>query len=169
MFVFSIWILYNARCPASYFSLPCFSIPIKNFLTSQILGKCRISFACRWQGLLYSKYHAVLIIGFVVISNFKLLKSYRFWIAGIFALILFTPHIWWQIANNYPSIKFHLIERAEGFRWINILEYIPNQLAVFNPFVLGAVIYIMVKIQAGRSVSPGLYIIRLPDSLVSSG
>jgi len=96
-------------------------------------------------GLIYSKYQAVLVIGLVIISNFSLLKSFKFWIAGLFALILFTPHIWWQIANDYPSFKYHLVERSEGFRWHHILEYIPNQLAVFNPFVLGAVIYIMVK------------------------
>ncbi len=34
-------------------------------------------------GLVYSKYQAVLVIGFVVLSNLKILKSWRFWIAGI--------------------------------------------------------------------------------------
>jgi hypothetical protein len=108
-------------------------------------------------GLLYSKYHAVLIIGFVIISNFKLLKSLKFWIAGISAIILFIPHIWWQVANNYPSIKFHLVDRAEGFKLINLIEYIPNELAVFNPFVLGAAIYIMVKAKPENLFTRALY------------
>ncbi len=43
-------------------------------------------------GLVYSKYHAVLVIGFTVLSNLKLLKRVRFWIAGIFAILLITPH-----------------------------------------------------------------------------
>jgi hypothetical protein len=108
-------------------------------------------------GLLYSKYHAVLIIGFVIISNFKLLKSYKFWVAGISAIILFIPHILWQVSNDYPSIKFHLIDRAEGFRWINLIEYIPNELAVFNPFVLGAAIYIIVKVKPDSLFTRALY------------
>ena len=132
-----------------------FLFSYKSFLASQT-WKNVLFLSLSMAGLVYSKYHAVLIIGFVVISNIKLLKSYKFWIAGIFALILFTPHIWWQVANDYPSFKFHLVDRSEGFRWSNILEYIPNQLAVFNPFVLGAVIYIMVKKQAGRFVYQGV-------------
>ena len=136
------------------FSLPFFCGPIKDTLQTR-LGKYLFSFFSM-AGLVYSKYQAVLVIGFVVISNIKLLKSYKFWMAGIFALILFTPHLWWQIANDYPSFKFHLIERTEGFRWHHILEYIPNQMAVFNPFVLGAVFYIMVKNKTGGSVYKGV-------------
>lgn len=108
-------------------------------------------------GLVYSKYQAVLVIGFVLLSNIKLLKSYKFWMAGIFALILFTPHLWWQITNDYPSVKFHLIERTEGFRWHHILEYIPNQMAVYNPFVLGAVFYIMIKNRSEDLFTRALY------------
>jgi hypothetical protein len=96
-------------------------------------------------GLVYSKYQAILVIACVVISNIKLLKSYKFWIAGVCAFILFTPHLWWQIANEFPSFKYHLVERSEGFKWHHLLEYFPNQLAVFNPFVFGAVVYVMIK------------------------
>lgn len=96
-------------------------------------------------GLVYSKYQAVLVIGFVVLSNIRLLKSYKFWIAGLCAFILLTPHLLWQIENDYPSFKYHLVMRSEGFRWHHILEYFPNQLAAFNPLVLGAVFYIIVR------------------------
>ena len=116
----------------------------KNFLASDSWKNVSL-LSLSMAGLVYSKYHAVLIIGFVIISNIRLLKSYRFWMAGLSALILFTPHLWWQVVNNYPSFRFHLIERSEGFKWVNVIEYLPNQMAVFNPFVLGAVVYIMVK------------------------
>jgi hypothetical protein len=116
----------------------------KNYLINET-WKSIIFLSLSMAGLIYSKYQAVLVIGLVIISNLKLLKSYKFWLAGLFALILFTPHIWWQIENDYPSFKYHLVERSEGFRWHHLLEYIPNQLAVFNPLVLAAVVYIMVK------------------------
>jgi len=116
----------------------------KAYLTDQS-WKSVLFLSLSMAGLVYSKYQAALVIGFVVISNTKLLKSYKFWVAGIFALILFIPHMWWQIVNDYPSFKFHLVERSEGFRWHHLLEYLPNQMAVFNPLVLGAVVYIMAK------------------------
>jgi hypothetical protein len=108
-------------------------------------------------GLVYSKYQAVLVIGFVILSNIKLLKMYRFWLAGIFALILLSPHIWWQIANDFPTLQYHLVDRSEGFKWLFLLEYLPNQMAVFNPFILGAVIYILVKFKPDGQFSRSLY------------
>lgn len=96
-------------------------------------------------GLVYSKYQAVLVIGFVVLSNLKLLKTYKFWLAGIVALLLLSPHIYWQFANDFPSIKYHLVDRSDGFRWKYVFEYIPNQLVVFNPLIFGAVIYMLIK------------------------
>lgn len=108
-------------------------------------------------GLVYSKYQAVLVIGFVVLSNIKVLKSYKFWISGLCALILLTPHIWWQIANDYPSFKYHLVERSEGFKWLYLIEYLPNQMAVFNPLILGAAVYIIVKTKVTDLFTRALY------------
>jgi 4-amino-4-deoxy-L-arabinose transferase-like glycosyltransferase len=96
-------------------------------------------------GLVYSKYHAILVIGLVVLSNLRLLKAYKFWIAGLVAVLLLSPHIYWQIDNGLPSFKYHLVDRSEGFRWTYFLEYLPNQMAVINPFTLGAVIYVLVR------------------------
>ena len=39
-------------------------------------------------GLIYSKYQAVLVIGILVLSDLRLLRSFKFWIAGIFAITL---------------------------------------------------------------------------------
>ena len=96
-------------------------------------------------GLIYSKYQAVLVIGFVVLSNLRLLKMYKFWLAGLVAILLLFPHIYWQFANNFPSLKYHLIDRSDGFRWKYVFEYIPNQLVVFNPLIFGAVIFVLIK------------------------
>jgi len=96
-------------------------------------------------GLVYSKYQAVMVLGLVVLSNLRILKSWRFWIAGLSAIIILYPHIAWQITNDFPSFRFHLIDRSEGFKWVYFFEYLPNQMVVFNPFILGAVIYILIK------------------------
>jgi hypothetical protein len=62
--------------------------------------------------LLYSKYHGILIIGFVTLSNLKLFLNLRFWIAGIFGFALFIPHLLWQYENDFPSFVYHLKDRA---------------------------------------------------------
>jgi hypothetical protein len=108
-------------------------------------------------GLIYSKYQAVLVIGFVVLSNVHLLRRLKFWLAGILALILLGPHIHWQFANDFPSFQYHLIDRSQDFRLKYLLEYLPNQLAVFNPLTLGAVIYVLIKYRPTDKFTRSLY------------
>ena len=95
--------------------------------------------------MVYSKYHAFLLLGLIVLSNLKLLKDGKFWVACLLALALLTPHILWQVNNDFPSFKYHLAGRNEAFRWSYFLEYLPNQLLIFNPFTFGAVVYVLIK------------------------
>jgi len=60
--------------------------------------------------LFYSKYHAVLIVLFVLLSNLPLLKKYQTYIAGVVALLLFAPHLWWQYQHDWVSFRYHLFE-----------------------------------------------------------
>lgn len=108
-------------------------------------------------GLIYSKYQAVLVIGFVILSNIRLLRNYKFWMAGMIALVFLSPHIYWQISHGFPSFQYHLIDRSEGFRWLYFLEYLPNQMAVFNPFTFGAIIYVMIKFRPTGILEKGYY------------
>ena len=108
-------------------------------------------------GMVYSKYHAVLIIGCIVLSNMRLLMQPKFWLAGFLAVLLMLPHIYWQFAMDFPSFKYHLMDRSRTFEWLFFFEYIPNQLVVFNPFSFGAVIYIMLKYRAVDLFERGLY------------
>ena len=91
--------------------------------------------------MFYSKYMSVLVVGFVLLSNLKLLKDYKLWVAVVLAAVLFVPHILWQVRNDFPSLQYHLIDRNEGFHLQFLLEYIPNQLLVFNPVCLCLAFY----------------------------
>lgn len=64
-------------------------------------------------GLLYSKYHGLLIIVFVLLSNLALFKNKYFWLAAISGALLFVPHLLWQIEQDFPSVKYHLLERSK--------------------------------------------------------
>lgn len=77
--------------------------------------------------LMYSKYHAFLVIFFVFLSNIKLIKNGKAWVAVVVALALYAPHFHWLYQNDLVSIKYHLYER-------------PNQPYSFSKFTLGYVV-----------------------------
>ena len=98
-----------------------------------------------------------MVIGLIILSNLKLLSRYKFWIAGILALLLLTPHIYWQVSMDLPSIKYHMSDRNNGFEWPCFLGYVPNQMVVFNPLTLGVVVYILIKHKASDVFERGMY------------
>ncbi len=61
--------------------------------------------------LMYSKYHALLVIVFVFLSNIKLVFNKYAWLAVGIALLAFLPHLLWLMDNDFISIKYHLQQR----------------------------------------------------------
>ena len=109
--------------------------------------------------MMYSKYHAGLLLALIIISNLSLLKDSKFWVAALFAILLYVPHILWQIEADFPSFKYHLYQRSSSFKWSYLLEYIPNQLVVFNPFTFGAMVYLVIKHRPIDVFERGLFFI----------
>jgi hypothetical protein len=86
--------------------------------------------------LLYSKYNAVLIIGFTALANIKLLRRRSFWFIVVLAAALYMPHILWQINHGYPSVNYHLFERPTPINgFLNALSYLPGQLLMAGPLI----------------------------------
>lgn len=73
--------------------------------------------------LMYSKYHAVLVILSVLLSNITLIKNKKAWLAVTVALVCYIPHITWLYHNDFVSVQYHLFER-------------PNQAYSFKKFTL---------------------------------
>lgn len=95
------------------FFTSCFLLAYKRFIEkpslwlSVLLG---IVMAC----LMYSKYHAVLVIVFVLLSNLKLLKNKYAWYAVVVALVCYIPHFYWLYQQDFVSINYHISERPNG-------------------------------------------------------
>lgn len=86
--------------------------------------------------LLYSKYHAVLIFLFLLISNPGLLKRYQFYLALGLSFLLFLPHLWWQYQHDWVSFRYHLFEsNVNDYKLSHTLEYIAGQLLLPGPIV----------------------------------
>lgn len=97
--------------------------------------------------LLYSKYHAVLIVFFALLSNLKLFTKYQLYVAATFSLLLFAPHLWWQYQHDWVSFRYHLFEsNVNAYKFSFTTDYILGQLLLAGPvagFILlpAAVLY----------------------------
>lgn len=83
--------------------------------------------------MLYSKYHGVLVIFFVLLSDLSLLKRKSFYIACITGALLFMPHLWWQWQNDFPTFRFQLFGRfPEVYSPLRIADYLGGQLLLMG-------------------------------------
>lgn len=84
--------------------------------------------------LLYSKYHAVLLLFFILLSNLKLLRDAKVYVAGFLALLLFAPHLWWQYQHNWLSFRYHLFEsNVNPYKFNYTTDYILGQALLAGP------------------------------------
>jgi len=145
--VFSMTLL-NAY---GFFTLPdtpllfftsCFLLTYKHFIKRPTAGLA-ILLGVFMAALMYSKYHAVLVIFFVLLSNLKLTTNKYAWLAVIIALCCYAPHFYWLYENDLVSIKYHLYERPNGaYRFEKYtLGFFVNLVAIFGltfPFIYKA-------------------------------
>ena len=107
-----------------------FLLAYKRFLNQETLINV-VFLGSAMAGMLYSKYHGILVIAFVFLSNWKLLKNKKFWLAAVVGLLLFIPHLVWQYDNGFPSFVYHLKERGKKpYTIFNTLTHLVNVIAV---------------------------------------
>jgi len=142
--VFSMTLL-NAY---GFFTLPdtpllfftsCFLLTYKRFLKQQTWLNTLL-LGVLMAALMYSKYHAVLVILFVFLSNLKLVKNKYAWFSVLIALFCYAPHFYWLFAHDFVSIKYHLYERPNGAYSFEkyTLGFFVNLIAIFGltfPFI----------------------------------
>jgi len=118
--------------PLLFFSA-CFLYLYKRYLVRDGWG-VSLLLAANATLLLLSKYHGILLIGFTILSNPSLFKRKTFWLLALLSLNMFIPHIQWQIAHDFPSVKYHLYERAAGAYKIDYtLNYLLSVILIFGP------------------------------------
>ena len=121
-----------------------FFLAYKKFITEpNIIMSLVLAFIAA--AAIYSKYHAFLVLGFIVLSNLKLLKNKYFWITVIVTVILLTPHILWQIENHFPTFKYHLSDRTKPVRFWTVHNNITSQLLVTGPLTCLIVFFGLTK------------------------
>ncbi|MFN8310967.1 MAG: glycosyltransferase family 39 protein [Chitinophagales bacterium] len=79
-------------------------------------------------GMLYSKYHAVLVLLFTLLAVPKLLKRSGFWLLAVGSLLLYLPHLYWQYTHGFPSFYFHLRDRQQAiYQFQFTIDYLSGQ------------------------------------------
>jgi hypothetical protein len=112
--------------------LVCFLIGYRRFLEKEdLLAVLLMGFSTAL--MLYSKYHGLLVVGFTVLSNPKLLRSPRFWLSMLLALALFLPHLAWQYTHRFPSFEYQLEGRGASIGTGHLYEYLSQQLLAIGP------------------------------------
>lgn len=84
--------------------------------------------------LFYTKYHAVLIVLFTLLSNRKLLTKPAFYLGAFTALILYIPHLNWQWQHHWVSFRYHLFEsNVDPYKLSNTTAFLAGQLLIAGP------------------------------------
>lgn len=84
--------------------------------------------------LLYSKYHGVLVLLFTLLSDRYLFKNYKVYVAGMLALLLYMPHLYWQYQHDWVSFRYHLFEsNVNPYKLTYSLSYLGGQLLLAGP------------------------------------
>lgn len=96
--------------------------------------------------LMWCKYHGIFIILFSLLPIRTLWFNRHYWLAAMVGIVLFSPHLVWQVVNDLPTVKFHLNERnSDAWDLRHIFGYLGGQLLIFNPLVLGYAVYLLIK------------------------
>ncbi len=122
--------------------------------------------------LFYTKYHAVLIVLFTLLSNINLFKKPQLYAAGLLAFGLFIPHLLWQWEHNWISFRYHLFEsNVNAYKFSFTAEYLSGQLILAGPIagfiLLPAAFFYKTKNETERALKftmTGIYIFFLLSS-----
>ena len=83
-----------------------------------------------------------LIAAIIDPSSRTVVRSGRFWLALILALLILSPNIYWNLTNGLVTLR-HTGENISGdglqFRFGNAIGFLAVQFAIIGPFLAGAV------------------------------
>ncbi|MCP4201680.1 MAG: glycosyltransferase family 39 protein [bacterium] len=79
---------------------------------------------------------AGLLVGLVITPERRWLKTPWPWVAGAIATAVFSPHVFWQMRNGWPTAEF--IKNATGEKMAEVapLDFVLGQVGMLLPFAL---------------------------------
>lgn len=86
--------------------------------------------------MLYNKYHGLMILGMVMLSQLHLLRKGHFWAIVGLAILLYSPALIWLWETDFATFKFHLLDRVARPWGIDFTgNYVLSQFLVAGPLM----------------------------------
>ncbi len=115
-----------------FFFTTVFFYAYKKYLHADNLKSCFL-LSVSIVGMLYSKYHGVLPLFFVFLSNSKLVSKRSAWAVVAVVIVALLPHVYWQYLHEWPTPKYHLYDRvASAYHISKTTNYVLGQLLVWG-------------------------------------
>jgi len=95
--------------------------------------------------MIYSKYQGALVIILSLIASPKLFQRKSFYTALFTGLIVFLPHIIWQINNNFPTLQLHIKRHDFDGDGADFINFLLSQLVCGGVFVGLLLLYHLIK------------------------
>jgi hypothetical protein len=77
-----------------------------------------------------------LVVGLLATPQRRLLASRWLWLGGALALLLFLPHLFWQLREGWPTLEFMANAQAEKTLPLTPLEFGLQQVVLVHPLNL---------------------------------
>ncbi len=114
-------------------SVPLFFLAYRNYLKEESWRNILL-LALVVALMMWSKYHALMVLFFVILSHPQLLLKRSFWIVVAIATLLYLPHLLFALENGFSSLVYHLGDRSKSaYRLSNTVEYISGEWAAIGP------------------------------------
>ena len=137
LLVFQVFgFLTTPDAPLLFFTI-FYLFSLKKFLEENC-NKATLLLAISLAGLMYSKYHGILLILFSILPIFKFCwRNPKFYLAVLGSLILYLPHFIWLYQNDYIPIRYHFLERSadEHFEFRKLFNYLGIYFLGAAPFL----------------------------------
>lgn len=86
--------------------------------------------------MMYSKYHAILVIAFAVLLNWRIMRRPSFWVLTLGGILLYGPHLYWLFSSGSSGMDYALSDRFDHPWTIGVTgNYIIGQLGATGPLV----------------------------------
>lgn len=128
--------LTTPDAPLLFFSLLYLYVLQKFISTQNLTNTLLLGFAMA--GLMYSKYHGILVILFTLMPLFSAFyKSRQLYVAVFFGILLYLPHIIWLFGHDFIPVHYHFFERSsdEHFEWRKLFNYLGMYFLGAAPFL----------------------------------
>jgi len=77
-----------------------------------------------------------LVAGLLLTPQRRHLRSAWLWIGGALALVIFLPHLWWQVRTGWPSLEFMARATAEKNLPMSPQGFFAQQILLLDPAAL---------------------------------